>query len=407
MAQQLINIGTTANDGTGDGARTGGAKINDNFSDLYARIEEIEENGVDGGPVDYNDIINKPALGSAATRNVGTSTGNLIEVLDGQKLPALDASNLVNVPGGGGGGGGAISIVGIPTAGQYAVWASANSLQGATVSFVADTRSISAGTGLTGGGDLSANRTISLSAGSIASLVLADTAVQPAITISAGTGLTGGGDLSTSRTLSLSSGSIASLALADTALQNTAVAFKTAIIAYEADGTEQPLIGDALVNLMVSDGGSEATDRISLLVQPISTGEVAPDLSLLGTDDDGVTVWYNGEGLWELLQPAQTVYTNAVSGNFTGPYQAYHTAAHITLNANSTITAITGLAIGETRTLFITNSDDYTLAESGADIFTLGSDALSISLEANKTTMLLVSRWPNGNYYIRNTGQIV
>lgn len=38
---------------------------------------------------------------------------------------------------------------------------------------------INAGTGLTGGGDLTANRTISLDAASIASLALADTAIQP------------------------------------------------------------------------------------------------------------------------------------------------------------------------------------------------------------------------------------
>ena len=48
---------------------------------------------------------------------------------------------------------------------------------------------------------------------------LADTAVQPARTISAGTGLTGGGDLSANRTISLNAASIASLALADSALQ--------------------------------------------------------------------------------------------------------------------------------------------------------------------------------------------
>lgn len=47
----------------------------------------------------------------------------------------------------------------------------------------------------------------------------ADTAVQPARQVGAGTGLTGGGDLSADRTLALSSGSIASLAKADTAVQ--------------------------------------------------------------------------------------------------------------------------------------------------------------------------------------------
>lgn len=52
---------------------------------------------------------------------------------------------------------------------------------------------------------------------------LAGTAVQPARTISAGTGLTGGGDLSANRSLALSAGSIASLALADSALQAAAI----------------------------------------------------------------------------------------------------------------------------------------------------------------------------------------
>ena len=35
MAQVLINVGTTPNDGTGDGIQLAGQKINDNFSDLY------------------------------------------------------------------------------------------------------------------------------------------------------------------------------------------------------------------------------------------------------------------------------------------------------------------------------------------------------------------------------------
>lgn len=37
MAQQVINIGAAANDGTGDPLRTCFDKINDNFSELYAR----------------------------------------------------------------------------------------------------------------------------------------------------------------------------------------------------------------------------------------------------------------------------------------------------------------------------------------------------------------------------------
>ena len=35
MAQVLINVGTTENDGTGDGIQLAGTKINDNFDELY------------------------------------------------------------------------------------------------------------------------------------------------------------------------------------------------------------------------------------------------------------------------------------------------------------------------------------------------------------------------------------
>ena len=58
MTQQVINIGSSANDGTGDPLRQAFDKINDNFSELYARgaagsnfdlsdndIEAINSNG--------------------------------------------------------------------------------------------------------------------------------------------------------------------------------------------------------------------------------------------------------------------------------------------------------------------------------------------------------------------------
>lgn len=85
--------------------------------------------------------------------------------------------------------------------------------------FVPDTRAVNTGTGLTGGGDLSADRTIALDSSSIASLLKADTAVQPARAVNTGTGLTGGGDLSANRTIALDSASIASLLKADSAAQ--------------------------------------------------------------------------------------------------------------------------------------------------------------------------------------------
>jgi len=38
MAKQTINIGTVANDGTGDSVRAGGDKINDNFTEVYTAL---------------------------------------------------------------------------------------------------------------------------------------------------------------------------------------------------------------------------------------------------------------------------------------------------------------------------------------------------------------------------------
>jgi hypothetical protein len=38
MAKSIINLGTTANDGTGDNLRVGGDKINDNFDEIYAKF---------------------------------------------------------------------------------------------------------------------------------------------------------------------------------------------------------------------------------------------------------------------------------------------------------------------------------------------------------------------------------
>ena len=39
MTQQVINIGTTANDGAGDPLRTAYSKCNNNFSELYSRLQ--------------------------------------------------------------------------------------------------------------------------------------------------------------------------------------------------------------------------------------------------------------------------------------------------------------------------------------------------------------------------------
>jgi hypothetical protein len=50
MAKQVINVGTSANDGTGDPNRTAFQKINANFTELYdgegaGTLQQVTDNG--------------------------------------------------------------------------------------------------------------------------------------------------------------------------------------------------------------------------------------------------------------------------------------------------------------------------------------------------------------------------
>jgi hypothetical protein len=62
MARQIINTGTTGNDGTGDDLRTGATKINDNFSELYGDVAALQVSvgsagGLDGISFDNKQIV--------------------------------------------------------------------------------------------------------------------------------------------------------------------------------------------------------------------------------------------------------------------------------------------------------------------------------------------------------------
>ena len=50
MAQQTINIGSAANDGTGDPLRTAFDKINDNFTEIYGSTAEANDLLEDSSP---------------------------------------------------------------------------------------------------------------------------------------------------------------------------------------------------------------------------------------------------------------------------------------------------------------------------------------------------------------------
>lgn len=149
MAQQTINVGTTANDGTGDALRIAGGKVNDNFTELYTGKLEASAVDIDSTMAansdskvpsqkavktalaakadssavtsalsakadtsslalvatsgSYGDLTGKPTLGTASAEDVGTSAGNVVQLDGSGKLPAVDGSALTNLPSAGGG----------------------------------------------------------------------------------------------------------------------------------------------------------------------------------------------------------------------------------------------------------------------------------------------------------------
>jgi len=60
-----------------------------------------DHNGGDGAPIAYNSLSGLPPLGTAAAQNVGTSAGNVVQLDNAGRLPAVDASQLTGLPSGG------------------------------------------------------------------------------------------------------------------------------------------------------------------------------------------------------------------------------------------------------------------------------------------------------------------
>ena len=97
MAKQSLNIGTTANDNTGDTLRSGGDKINDNFDELYTALgnntslsislanpatgQVLKYNGSSFVAANYNALTS--ALDVAGNNIISSSNGNINFVPNG------------------------------------------------------------------------------------------------------------------------------------------------------------------------------------------------------------------------------------------------------------------------------------------------------------------------------------
>lgn len=153
------------------------------------------------------------------------------------------------------------------------------------------TTTVTAGAGLTGGGDLSTNRTIAANVGTTAGTLAAGddsrivNAVQPARTITAGTGLTGGGDLSANRTLAVDFTAVATAsqgAKADAAIPNTTVDAKGDLLVATADNTVTRLPAPLDGRLLVADS-TQAAGYGSVRIGNILHPNLATGTDLLGT----------------------------------------------------------------------------------------------------------------------------
>jgi hypothetical protein len=102
MAIQNIFTGNAPNDGTGDTLREAFTKVNSNFLELDSSIDGLANVATSGN---YDDLTNKPTLGTAAALDVGTSANSVVQLdIDG-KLPAVDGSLLTGISAGGTPGG--------------------------------------------------------------------------------------------------------------------------------------------------------------------------------------------------------------------------------------------------------------------------------------------------------------
>src|SRR6478609_372301 len=93
MAKQTVNIGASANDGTGDPLRTAFDKLNDNFDELYLNSANVVTTG---GTItlDCNNQIQRiftPSANIAAPKTWALSNqGNLLKASFGFNMTTLD-----------------------------------------------------------------------------------------------------------------------------------------------------------------------------------------------------------------------------------------------------------------------------------------------------------------------------
>lgn len=144
---------------------------------------------------------------------------------------------------------------------------------------VPNSRTVTVGTGLTGGGDLTANRSFALSSGSIASLAKADTAVQP--------------------------GSLGDLALLDkitvAEIDATGTPGSTTYLRGDGSWAAAGSAGALLAANNLSDVASASTSRSNLGLGTMATKAAVAISDITATGTASSTTYLRGDGSWQTV----------------------------------------------------------------------------------------------------------
>jgi hypothetical protein len=77
MTQQVINVGTVANDGTGDPLRSGFIKVNGNFQEVYTSLPlDVSGNPVSTAPINSPHFTGDPTVPTPPSNDNDTSIAN-------------------------------------------------------------------------------------------------------------------------------------------------------------------------------------------------------------------------------------------------------------------------------------------------------------------------------------------
>ena len=116
MAKQLINVGSQANDGTGDSIRSGAQKINSSINEIYNDLGDganlqinissvtsghvLRSNGTDyvGAQLDYGDLSGRPIIPASQVQVDWNAESGVQHILNKPVLFSGNYTNLTNKP---------------------------------------------------------------------------------------------------------------------------------------------------------------------------------------------------------------------------------------------------------------------------------------------------------------------